>query len=100
MTRAGWLTFTFDEECRLTDRSLQFGTLAQAADNLFLASLSQSRPIEIAAAVFCLPSIGPPDLRQVMSDVVALKCPRSVYSVLLPHERAIWTGTERKPGEW
>lgn len=97
--RAAWLAFTFDEQCKLSNRSMLFGTLPQCADALFSASLSQARPIDMAAAVFCLPTIGPPDLRQVMNDLVALRCPRSIYQLLTPVERSIWEGREYRPGE-
>lgn len=97
--RASWLAFAFDDQCKLSDRAMLFGTLPQCAETLFSASISPSRPINMAAAVFCLPSIGPPDLRHVMNDIVALRCPRSIYSLLTPVERSIWEGREYRPGE-
>ncbi|MGH6877411.1 MAG: hypothetical protein ACREHV_08550 [Rhizomicrobium sp.] len=88
-TRA-WLSFCFDEDCRLTDRGVYGGLLPEAARTLHDASLSQSKPIDIAAVVMCAPCIAPEDLKRVVCDVAALKLPHNLRKLLYPAQRLLW----------
>ena len=92
-----WLTLTFDERCRLSDRSMQFGYLPDAARNLYDASVCASRPFDIACAMFLCPSVAPSDLKAVVDAMCAISLPRAVARLMTPAQRLLWNS--REPGE-
>jgi hypothetical protein len=89
MFRAGgpFVGITFNDEGKIRERGVFFGSFAHVADDIERCALNNYR---IGGAVISSPAIFPQELSDLVRDALALRLGWNMKKILAPHEAAAW----------